>query len=147
MKAHIGVDAETGLVHSLTGTAVNVQDIIQAGFLLRGSETDVFADAGKRLPTKANWHISSRPGKRRMPIQLKSDRIRERIEQLKASVRAKIEHLSRVVKRQFGLTKVRYRGLAKNTAQLHTLFALSNLWMARRHLLFKGKVRLKPGKT
>jgi hypothetical protein len=64
--------------------------------------------------------------------------IRERIEQLKASVRAKVEHPFRVVKRQFGFTKVRYRGLAKKTARLHTLFALSNLWMARRHLLFTG---------
>lgn len=143
MKAHIGVDAETGLVHSLTGTSANVHDITQAESLLHGSETDVFADAGyrgieKRLPIKANWHIAMRPGKRKTLTQLKSDRIRERIEQLKASVRAKVEHPFRVVKRQFGFTKVRYRGLAKNTAQLHTLFALSNLWMARRHLLFTG---------
>ncbi|WP_143681058.1 transposase, partial [Xanthomonas oryzae] len=52
-----------------------------------------------------------------------------------ASVRAKVEHPSRVIKGQFGYTKVRYRGLAKNTAQVQTLFALSNLWMVRRHLL------------
>lgn len=96
MKAHIGVDAETGLVHSLAGTSANVHDIIQTESLLHGHETDVFADAGyrgieKRLPTKANWHIAMRPGKRRMLTQLKSDRIRERIEQLKASVRAKVE--------------------------------------------------------
>jgi len=63
------------------------------------------------------------PGKHRMLTQLKSDRI----EPLKASVRAKVEHPFRVVKRKFGFTKVRYRSLAKNTAQLHTLFALSNL--------------------
>ena len=59
----------------------------------------------------------------------------ERWEHFKASVRAKVEHPFRVVKRQFGYTKVRYRGLAKNAAQVLTLFALSNLWMARRHLL------------
>ncbi|OLH41475.1 hypothetical protein DXO89_08505 [Xanthomonas oryzae pv. oryzae] len=59
----------------------------------------------------------------------------ERWEHFKASVRAKVEHPFRVIKRQFGYTKVRYRGLAKNTAQVQTLFALSNLWMVRRHLL------------
>lgn len=61
----------------------------------------------------------------------------DRIEKLKASVRAKVEHPFRVIKRQFGYVKVRYRGLAKNTAQLHTLFALSNLWMARSKLIQK----------
>ena len=59
----------------------------------------------------------------------------DRIEHLKAGVRAKVEHPFRVIKRQFGHVKVRYKGLAKNTAQLHTLFALSNLWMVRRRLL------------
>ncbi|KGE52965.1 IS5/IS1182 family transposase, partial [Xanthomonas axonopodis] len=59
----------------------------------------------------------------------------ERWEHFKASVRAKVEHPFRVINRQFGYTKVRYRGLAKNTAQVQTLFALSNLWMVRRHLL------------
>jgi IS5 family transposase len=59
----------------------------------------------------------------------------ERIEKAKASVRAKVEHPFRVIKRQFGLMKVRFRGLAKNTAHVITLFALSNLWMARRRLL------------
>jgi IS5 family transposase len=73
-----------------------------------------------------------RPGKRRQldkndPIE----GITHKIERLKASIRAKVEHPFRVIKRQFGHVKVRYRGLAKNTAQLHTLFALSNLWMAR----------------
>ena len=59
----------------------------------------------------------------------------DKAEQLKASVRAKVEHPFRVIKCQFGFTKVRYKGLAKNTAQLMTLFALSNLWMARRQLV------------
>jgi len=62
-------------------------------------------------------------------------RVLDDIERCKASVRAKVEHPFRVIKRQFGHVKVRYKGLAKNTAQLHTLFALSNLWMARRRLL------------
>ena len=61
--------------------------------------------------------------------------ILDQLERAKASIRAKVEHPFRVIKRQFGHVKVRYRGLAKNTAQLHTLFALSNLWMVRRTLL------------
>jgi IS5 family transposase len=61
--------------------------------------------------------------------------VAEQIEKMKASMRAKVEHPFRVLKRQFGFTKVRYRGLAKNTAQIVTLFALSNLWMARRQLM------------
>jgi len=63
------------------------------------------------------------------------DAITNRIEKSKASIRAKVEHPFRVVKRQFGFVKVRYRGLKKNTAQLVTLFALSNLWMVRRQLM------------
>jgi len=57
------------------------------------------------------------------------------VEKMKASIRARVEHPFGVLKRQFGFTKVRYRGLAKNTAQIVTLFALSNLWMARRQLM------------
>lgn len=63
------------------------------------------------------------------------DQLTEQIERIKASIRAKVEHPFRVIKRQFGYVKVRYRGLAKNTAQLHTLFTLANLWLARRRLL------------
>ena len=67
--------------------------------------------------------------------------IMEQLEQTKARIRAKVEHPFRVIKRQFGFVKVRYRGLAKNTAQLVTLFALSNLWMARRQLMLRSKLR------
>ena len=77
-------------------------------------------------------------GKRRALRGTKAGRLRERIEHLKAQVRARGEHAFRVIKRQFGYVKVRYRGLAKNTAQLHTLFALANIWMARRQLLVTG---------
>ena len=59
----------------------------------------------------------------------------EQLERVKAGIRARVEHPFRVVKRQFGHSKVRYRGLAKNTAQLHTLFALANLWLVRRKLV------------
>jgi IS5 family transposase len=148
MKAHIGVDADSGLVHSVVGTAANVNDVTQARALVHGEETDVFADAGyqgvaKRKETQGidvNWHVVLRPGKRKVldkgtPLGAVVDKL----EHVKASIRAKVEHPFRVIKRQFGHLKVRYRGLAKNTAQLHTLFALSNLWMARRTLLQEAR--------
>ena len=67
-----------------------------------------------------------------------ADAMIDKAEKLKAGIRAKVEHPFRVVKRQFGFVKVRYRGLKKNTAQLFTLFALSNLWMVRRKLMSAG---------
>jgi IS5 family transposase len=74
-----------------------------------------------------------RPGlRRKLNPFIEPDFVAEQSSDAKASVRAKVEHPFRVIKRQFGYTKVRYRGLAKNTAQVVTLFALSNLWMARR---------------
>jgi IS5 family transposase len=144
MKAHIGVDADSGLVHTVVGTAANVNDVTQASALVHGEETDVFADAGyqgvaKREEVqgiKANWHVAMRPGKRRaLDKDSPTGAVLDQLEHIKARIRAKVEHPFRVIKRQFGHMKVRYRGLAKNTAQLHTLFALSNLWMARRRLL------------
>ena len=144
MKSHIGVDADSGLVHSVVGTAANVNDVTQAHKLVHGEETDVFADAGyqgvsKREETQdidATWHIAMRPGKRRaLDKTSPMGAMLDQLEKIKASIRAKVEHPFRVVKQQFGYTKVRYRGLAKNTAQLTTLFALSNLWMARKRIL------------
>ena len=140
-KAHIGVDAESGLVHTVIGTAANVNDVTQGHGLLHGQEKMVFADAGYQGATKrveatgVDWHIAMRPGKRRQQKHTPWGAITEQAEKLKASVRAKAEHPFRVIKRQFGHTKVRYRGLKKNTAQLITLFALSNIWMVRRTLL------------
>ena len=140
MKAHIGVDAESGLVHAVQGTAGNVNDVVEANSLLHGEETVVFTDAGyqgadKRPDAKpgVTWHVAMRPGKRRALDTENSpaDALLDKIERLKAGVRAKVEHPFRVIKRQFGHVKVRYRGLKKNTAQLKTLFALSNLWMVR----------------
>lgn len=144
MKAHIGVDADSGLVHTVVGTAANVNDVTQAAKLVHGEETDVFADAGYQGVAKreevqgieANWHVAMRPGKRRaLDKDSPMGAILDKLEHVKARIRAKVEHPFRVIKRQFGHMKVRYRGLAKNTAQLHTLFALSNLWMVRRRLL------------
>ena len=144
MKAHIGVDADSGLVHSVVGTAANVNDVTQAHALVHGEENHVLADAGyqgvdKRAETQdidVNWLVAMRPGKRKTLDKSTSlGAILDQLEQAKARMRAKVEHPFRVIKRQFGHVKVRYRGLAKNTAQLHTLFALSNLWMVRRTLL------------
>ena len=142
MKAHIGVDAESGLVHTVIGTAANVNDVTQGHGLLHGDEQVVFADAGYQGATKrpeatgVNWHVAMRPGKRRaLDKNSPWGNLLDKAEQMKASLRAKLEHPFRVIKCQFGFTKVRYKGLAKNTAQLVTLFALSNLWMARRTLL------------
>ena len=144
MKAHIGVDADSGLVHTVVGTAANVNDVTQAHHLVHGEESAVFADAGyqgvdKRADTQAidtQWHVAMRPGKRLLLDKADpNDAIAEQLEHVKARIRAKVEHPFRVIKRQFGHMKVRYRGLAKNTAQLHTLFALSNLWMARHRLI------------
>ena len=144
MKAHIGVDAESGLVHTVIGTAANVNDVTQGAALLHGEEEMVFADAGYRGIDKRDeakdlevtWHVAMQPGKRRaLNPKNRRDRLLEKIEKLKASVRAKVEHPFRVIKQQFGYTKARYRGLAKNTARLTMLFAMSNLWMVRKQLM------------
>lgn len=141
MKAHIGVDAESGLVHSVIGTAANVHDVTQGHGLLHGQESVVFGDAGYQGADKrpdatgVEWLVAMRPSKRRTLKGTSLGDLLDQVEKLKASVRAKVEHPFRVIKRQFGYTKVRYKGLAKNTAQLVTLFALSNLWMVRKRIL------------
>lgn len=142
MKAHIGVDAESGLVHTVIGTAANVNDVTQAGALLHGQETAAFGDAGyrgvhKREEAKGpNWHVAMRPGQRkRLDPRHGWSRLLEQAERLKASVRAKVEHPFHVVKNLFRHRKVRYKGLAKNTAQLFMLFGLANLVIAKRSLL------------
>ena len=142
MKAHIGLDAESGIVHSVVATAANVGDITQAGALLHGEEEVAFGDAGYRGVDKREeaqgprWHVAMQPGKRRkLDLTRKWARLLEQAEQLKASVRAKVEHPFHVVKNLFRHKKVRYKGLAKNAAQLFTLFALANLVIAKRRLL------------
>jgi len=152
MKAHIGVDEESGLVHSVVGTAANVADVTQVDKLLHGEENMVGADAGytgveKRPEHKGReviWQIAARRSTyKKLSKRSALYKAKRKIEKAKAQVRAKVEHPFRVIKRQFGYVKTRFRGLAKNTAQLVTLFALSNLWMARRHLLTNaGEVRL-----
>jgi IS5 family transposase len=143
MKAHIGVDAESGLTHTVIGTAAHVSDVTQAGALLHGDETDAFADAGyqgvekreENLAVPVTWHVAMKRGVRKaLPKNPWGEKM-EGIEQAKASIRAKVEHPFHVVKNLFRHRKTRYRGLAKNTAQLLTLFGLANLVLARRRLL------------
>jgi IS5 family transposase len=144
MKAHIGADADSGLVHSVLGTAANVHDVTQSHSLVHGEEAHVFGDAGyvgvnKREDTqaiRAQWHVAMWPGQRRaLHKSTPLAQLLDELERLKAPIRAKVEHPFRVIKRQFGHVKVRYQGLMKNTQQLFTLFALSNLWMVRERLL------------
>ncbi len=116
MKAHIGTDAESGLVHTVVGTAANVHDVTQAHALLHGEETCGFGDAGYRGAEKreevqkahpdVQWFVAMQPGKRKTLNE--SDphaAITEQIEKIKAGVRAKVEHPFRVIKRQFGYVK------------------------------------------
>jgi transposase, IS5 family len=143
MKAHIGVDVDSGFVHTVTGTAANAADVSQTEELLHGDEETVHGDAGyigadKRdelKDRKVAWYIAAKRGKVKAITDAPLKELVEKFEHAKASVRARVEHPFRVIKRQFGFVKVRFRGLAKNTAQLITLFALSNLWMARRRLM------------
>ncbi len=142
MKAHIGVDAESGLVHTVVGTAANVNDVTQAGALLHGDEMAVHGDAGYRGVHKREeaqgprWHVAMQPGKRKqLDLTRRWAQLLEQAEQLKASIRAKVEHPFHVIKNLFRHKKVRYKGLTKNTAQLFSLFGLANLVIAKRSLL------------
>jgi IS5 family transposase len=145
MKAHIGADAASGLVHSVTGTAANASDISQTHELLHGQERVVHADAGylgvEKRPeiiarhSKVEWRVAARRGKlKEMPQSWVKD-LTLGYEKLKARVRARVEHPFHIVKNLFRHRKVRYRGLKKNTAQLEVLFALANLVIAKKSLL------------
>jgi IS5 family transposase len=142
MKAHIGVDVASGVVHTVVGTAANEADINQAAALLHGRESTVFADAGYTGVDKrpehdgreVSWNIAI---KRRiikaLPKGLRD--LAEPVERALAQLRAPVEHPFHVVKNLFRHRKLRYRGLAKNTAQLYTLFALTNLVIVKKALL------------
>jgi transposase, IS5 family len=148
LKAHIGVDKDSGLVHTLTTTSANVSDISQTPALLHGQEQDVWADAGyigvdKREDMQAalaaneqtvQWHVAKRRKTIEKMTQGWQKTMVQAYEKLKAQVRAYVEHPFHVVKNIFKYKKVRYKGLAKNDAQLNMLFALSNLYMVRAEL-------------
>jgi IS5 family transposase len=138
MKMHIGVDDALGVIHSLKTTAANEHDITQTKALLHGDEEVCWADAGYLGVNKREefagrdleWMIAERPGKRK-----KLEGVAAEIEKIKAQVRAKVEHPFRRIKQQFGYSKVRYRGLAKNNNRLHMLAAFTNLLTCKDCLL------------
>jgi IS5 family transposase len=142
MKAHIGVDAVTGLVHTVVGTSGNVADVTQTANLLLGDESSVHLDAGytgieKREEMQGN-KVKLFVAAKRSVVEKLPEPERESVKALersKAQVRALVEHPFHVVKKLFKHRKVRYRGLAKNTSQLFTLFGLANLMLAKRWLL------------
>ena len=145
MKAHIGVDAGTGYVHSVTATAANVHDLDEAAKLVRDDDEVVYADAGyqgvEKRPdivgdehrSKVEFRVAARKGK--LATMAEPDR---QSESRKASVRAKVEHPFLIVKRDFGFTKTRYRGLSKNLNHLNVLFASANWLMRARAVALMG---------
>lgn len=143
MKAHIGADADSGLVHTVVGSTAKLGDAKVCEQLLHGDEQIVLGDRGYSsktrgldAPRQEGQPLYAMPFMRKPKQDLPEDQ--RQANRLLASLRAKVEHPFRVLKRQFGYTKVRYRGLEKNTAQLHTLFACVNLWLARDRLLAAG---------
>ena len=136
MKLHTGVDSETGIVHSFSTTSAYVHDVAEAHNLLHGGERQVWGDAGyqgvqkraENLGLAVEWQVAMRPGQRR---KLEPDSSEALAEQGKASIRAKVEHPYLDVTQTFGYTKVRYRGLAKNTNRLALLLGLSSLRQAQ----------------
>ncbi|MGL5524464.1 MAG: IS5 family transposase, partial [Aeromonas veronii] len=137
MKQGTLVDAKSGLTHSLETTAANEHDLNQAGHRLHGEEALVFADAGYQgaenrealADVKAQWAIAMRPGKlKELKKHPRKNKAVMAFEKLKSSIRAKVEHPFRLIKRQFGFVKARYKGLRKNDNQLTMLFTLANLF-------------------
>jgi IS5 family transposase len=138
MKAHIGVDAQSGVTHSLETSTARLHDSQVWDALLHGNETSVCADKGYVSAERAV--AFSGPGQfwgvmRKAPKGGNLHPLEESINRIIAKVRARVEHPFRVIKCQFGNVKTRYRGLAKNRAQLFTLFALGNLFLVRRKLM------------
>jgi IS5 family transposase len=143
MKFHIGVDKDSGLIHSVVATATNVHDLTPSSELLHGEEDGVYDDAGyqgiaKRpaiagVPTE--FRLAMRPGRRRDLQNSPKGRLEDLIETAKAHIRSKVEHPFRVIKQQFGFQKTRLRGLAKNRCKINVMAALTNLFLARRQLL------------
>ena len=142
MKAHIGADRDSKLVHTVVVTAANVADVTQTAQLLHGQETQVHADAGytgveKRAEIEAlartiDWQIACKRSLIKALSEGAEKEARKAVEKAKAAVRAFVEHPFPIVKNLFGYWKVRYRGLAKNGPQLYTLFGLANVVIGAR---------------
>jgi IS5 family transposase len=142
MKAHIGVDVASGLVHTVVGTAANEADITQTAALLHGQEEDVFGDAGyagaDKRPELADRDVSWNIAIKRSIIKALPQALRELaepVERALSQLRAVVEHPFHIVKNRFRHKKLRYRGLKKNITQLYTLFALANLVIVKQALL------------
>jgi IS5 family transposase len=146
-KAHIGVDQKSGLVHHVEVTSANVHDVTVVSKLLSGEEESVHGDSGylgaeKREDAikrnnqgkKIRYKINRRPSQSKHNSTRSKGQIRRR-EREKSSVRAKVEHVFGVVKGLFGFQKTRYKGRRKQTAKLHMMFALANLYLADKHCL------------
>jgi IS5 family transposase len=149
MKIHVGVDAQSGLTHTVQCTTAKVADISMLEQCLHGEEQLVLADRGYHKKSRTisdefepeQGRMVLTPSKR--PAGGKLCPEQRQINRALSALRARVEHVFRVLKCQFGYIKVRYRGIAKNAAQIVTLLALSNLWQARRRLLAQtGGVRL-----
>ena len=143
MKCHVGVDAGSGYVHSIVTTAANVHDITVASQLIREDDEVVYGDSGyigieKREEVQNSPHLSTkeyRINRRHKSVQRMPEGCidwEKQIERRKSSVRSKVEHPFLIIKRYFGFIKTVYRGLAKNTHRLHTLFTSANLLMCAR---------------
>jgi transposase, IS5 family len=139
MRCHIGVDAASGLVHSVVSTAANVHELNTAADRVHGEERVIYGDSGhigieRREAFKdcdAEMRIAMKPGQRRVLPDTSEGRLLDLMEAAKAHIRAKVEHPFRIIKCQFGFRKVFYRGIRKNNLKLTMLFALANLWMVR----------------
>src|SRR5665213_338624 len=132
MKAHVGVDSKQGIVHSAEATAANIADSKMLPELLHGNERKVWGDAayqgqGEKMRAKAPQaqDMTSRRARYKQIV----NELQQRKNRTKAQVRSKVEHVFRVMKRQFGFDRVRYKGLAKNANRMFTCFALVNLYL------------------
>ena len=142
MKAHLGADRDSKLVHTVVVTAANVAAITKTADLLHGEEQQVQADAGDTgveqraeivaLERQIDWQIAGKRGLLKAMAEGAEKEARKAVEKAKASVRAFVEHPFHLVKNLFRHRKVRYRGLAKNGHQLHTLFGLANVVIGAR---------------
>ena len=138
MKAHVGVDSKTKLIHTVAATAANVPDCEVLPDLLHGEETRVWGDQAYRGQSAVIHECAPKASdftNRRWRHKGKVDEVEGAKNRTKSRVRAKVEHPIGVIKRVFGFVKVRYRGLAKNANRLFVTCALANLFMVRRELL------------
>ena len=151
MKAHIGADADSGLVHSLHTTAANESDVAHTHRVLHGQESMAFVDAGYtgvdkrpevvkaqaegKIRDDIEWNVAQRRSKITKMAEGTLKTLTKALERVKAQIRARVEHPFHVVKNLFHYKKTRYKGLAKNEAQLYSLFGLANLVIAKKRLL------------